>query len=342
MDRVGASGAEKSTAMKRPREWVRRSKKPSRPVVKRQGRVLEVFPMSMFEQVRQVRGYIVLPNDIERRAVGVVSTEQRALEGHKPYMKLINVLDRQAVTKMRDTNSVATVVHKALTQQLSACQPLLQKNQDVAFGIALINFVPAGQHSKDESFFLLSQIVDTKPAHPKCRTRRQVTSCGTWVVCCILKTPIPPIPLDFCPMGAMSIVYEATAVAQEYDRYITRNVVHKEDKCTVEPYIPCYKKLCAQIPLKALTRPIPETPYIIFSPPTGKCVEDKEKGGTVQPLSLPSICKDPTPCHDKQKPTTVGETLSLPALTDVLQQYPDQIPASPTLFSSPKQLSSMQ
>ena len=54
--------------------------------------------------------------------------------------------------------------------------------------------------------------------------------------------------------------------------------MHKEDKCTVEPYIPCYKKLCAQIPLKALTRPIPKTPYIIFSPPTGKCVEDKEKG----------------------------------------------------------------
>lgn len=285
--------------------------------------------MSMFEQARQVRGYIVLPQEIERGAVGVVSAEQRALEGHRPYMKLINVLNRRAVIEMSHTNSVATVVYHALKQQLHECQPSLQKNQDVAFGIALINFVAAGQHSKDSSFFLLSQIVQTLPAEMRPKNRRQATSCGTWVVCCILRTQMPSVSLDFRPMGSMTIVYEATALAQEYDKYITRGAQHQTEKTFLKP---SPKKLCASISLKNLpptaAATVTETP-LLMSSPAEKNLEDKEESGAIQLSPLLSTCDDKTPCRHSPQLTTARANFSLPGVQSLLQNHPNNLSLPP-------------
>lgn len=311
--------------MKRPREGVKECRKPKHPAVMRQGRVLEVFPVSMFEQARQVRGYIVLPQDIERGAVGVVSAEQRALQGHKPYMKLINVLNRKAVTEMRHTNSVATVVYHALKQQLHECQPLLHEDQDIVFGISLINFVAAGQHSHDESFFLLSQIIHTQPVlRPK--SKRQMASCGTWVVCCILKTQIPSVSLDFRPMGGMSIIYEATTVAQEYDKYITRGV-----QCKIEKSTPL------SFPLNRFTTLIPETSLFTPSPPE-KSIDKKEETETVEHLPPLSTCDEKSLSQNPLQLTTVRTNLHLPGIQCLLQKHPDTLLLPPISHFSSKQL----
>ena len=318
--------------MKRPRERATSGGNLSRPVVTRQGRVLEVFPISMFEQARQVRGFIVLPGVIEREAVGVTSSEERALEGHKPYMKLINVLNRKAVTEMRHTNSVATVVYHALKQQTNECRPLLRDNQDIAFGIALTGFVATGQHSRDSSFFLLSQIVQTQPAPVRPKNRRQETSCGTWTVCCILKTQTPPISLDFRPMGGMTIIYDATTLAQEYDRYITRGAQCRSRNA---PLILSPKRLCTSFPLKSLTpTTVMETP-LITSSPADKSVEEKEDGGTINLLSLLNTCDDKAQPQDSQQMAEASAIPPLPGIQCLLQDNPDHQPLPPiSSFSS--------
>jgi len=164
----------------------------------RLGRVLQIFSPDIFKPAKHVRGTFLLPECLINRDQDGNNAElmdrlnQCLSSGKMPYTKLVHVLnlpflmqkyqqtvdtiatgeehheDLCPVTLMEAVMKVCSLLN-LITPGCSSPSAISSEEwaavcSNVQFGVALIDFVAAGRHSRDTCFFLLYRVVSASSA----------------------------------------------------------------------------------------------------------------------------------------------------------------------------------